>query len=203
MLFFGYPWVMMHQAMRSNDAATLDSSWSAMWATFRMTNKKNYQEMCVLVTMMRVRLRPEFLCMWDALRTASLTGRNGSNVGWDLTVENLNGDLETFCNGKMTEDMLLPAVLKLNGIRHVDESLRTIFDNTTKEQSKGHIIEANDRNAAVVFFKEKIGKNFEEILKKRSNKMGTKSITGVMAMYNDAKRYADDEYFNRKRYYMP
>jgi hypothetical protein len=194
---------MMHQAMRSNDAATLDSSWGAMWATFRMTNKRNYQEMCVLVTMMRFRLRPEFRSLWDALRTASLTGRNGSNVGWDLTVENLNGDLETYCNGKMTDDMLLPAVLKLNGIRHVDESLRTLFGNLNKEQSKGHIIEAIDRNAAVAFFKKAVGENFEEIVKKRSNKMGTKSISSVMSKYNDANRYADQTYFEARRHYVP
>ena len=159
--------------------------------------------MCVLVTMMRFRLRPEFRSVWDALRTASLTGRNGSNVGWDLTVENLNGDLETFGNGKMTEDMLLPAVLKLNGIRHVDQSLRTMFDNLNKKQSKGHIIEAIDRNAAVAFFKEKVGENFEEIVKKRSNKMGTRSISSIMLMYNDARRYAEDNYFHARRHYVP
>jgi hypothetical protein len=32
---------------------------------------------------------------------------------------------------------------------------QAMFDNLNKEQSKGHIIEAIDRNAAVAFFKDR------------------------------------------------
>jgi hypothetical protein len=171
-----------HQAARSNNGDAADAVWHQSLAWFRMTNKHNYQEEVVLYMCIRARMRTEVHQAWAAMRTLSITGREGRNVPWDLAVEKLNLEVVRMTSPTgPTRENVQKVITKLNGIRHVEsELIRATLRNSPPSHEKDSDLVDDDIRRTVRFFKDRIGKNFEEFCSKLPNRLGTKNSDAVI-----------------------
>jgi hypothetical protein len=186
----GLPWMYAHQAVRSNNGDAADVFWHHSLAWFRMTKKHNYQEEVVLYMCIRARMRLEVQQAWRHMRTLSLSGGEGRNVPWDLAVEKLNLSVV-----KMTTPVgptranVQNIITKLNGIRHVEsELLRAALRTSSPADGKDSDITDNDVNQVVRFFKDRIGKYFEEVCSQVPNKLGKKNSDAVINSWEKVQK---------------
>ena len=57
--------------------------------------------------------------MWDQMRTASLRGHIGRNVGWDFALERMNLEVAQMLGQNISGDWIQEVIRQLNGIPHV------------------------------------------------------------------------------------
>jgi len=91
----GLPYLAMRTAVRSNNASVIDQMHIYLIRNFRATNKYLYSKLCVLSLHTEFIMKPEIRAVWDKMRTASLRGHIGRNVGWDFTLEKMNWKSQT------------------------------------------------------------------------------------------------------------
>ena len=118
---FGYPYMALRNAIRTNNHTTMDLMWCYTLHWFRATNKNNYAIMCVYVTAFRHAMKPELATIWTVMRTASLLGYIGCNVAWDYVQERMNRDFKAFVKGagQYLRQRLGKAASMINATRHI------------------------------------------------------------------------------------
>jgi hypothetical protein len=116
---FGFPWLALRQAIRGNKSKIIDVMWRMTYHWFSVTGKTNYRIMCVIVTFIACAMVPELAVIWTIMRTASLSGYVGRNVGWDFVVERFNRMCKQALGTNVTRERLCFYVPILNAFRHV------------------------------------------------------------------------------------
>jgi len=119
LFYAGFPLLALRQAVRCNDHATIDTMWAYMLPLFRASGKYLYAKLCVHVAHTIFRLKPALRAIHDAKRTASLRGNQGSNVGWDFTLERMNLEVATLLGNNVTPERVPEVIRTLNGIRRI------------------------------------------------------------------------------------
>jgi hypothetical protein len=116
---FGFPWLALRQAIRSNKAHVIDVMWRICYHWFAATNKYHYRILCVVVTCTVAALRPELLCVWVLMRTGSLSGHAGRNVAWDFFAERFNKLCKQSLGFNVTRERLKHYIPILNAFQHM------------------------------------------------------------------------------------
>ena len=98
-----------------------------MIRNFRATNKYLYSKLCVLSLHTGFIMKPEIRAVWDKMRTASLRGHIGRNVGWDLTIERMNLEVANMFGHNISGKRIQEVIRQLNGIRHVQGAAFSSF----------------------------------------------------------------------------
>ena len=119
LLHAGLPYLTLRTAIRSNNSPVINKMYMYMINFFRATNKFNYAKLCVFSVHMSFILKPELREIWDRMRTASLRGHVGRNVGWDFTLEIMNLEVATMIGTSISGERIQEAIRQLNDIRHV------------------------------------------------------------------------------------
>jgi len=115
----GLPYLDLRTAVRSNNPTAISQMYTYMINPFRATNKYLYAKLCVQSLHIRFILKPELREIWERMRTASLRGHVGKNVGWDFTLERMNLEVATLLGNDISGERIQEVIRQLNGIRHV------------------------------------------------------------------------------------
>ena len=140
----GLPLLARHNAIRSNNHATIDYMWLYMLSMFRASNKYRYSKMCVHVTHTHQRLKPELKSIWDDKRTAPLRGHTGRDVARDFTLERMNLEVQTLLGNNIVPERIGEVIRVLNGIRHTKDRALDAFGISGDELSEANGIAETD-----------------------------------------------------------
>eukprot|EP00622_Pseudochattonella_farcimen_P002589 FR737552.1.p1 GENE.FR737552.1~~FR737552.1.p1 ORF type:complete len:212 (+),score=8.20 FR737552.1:192-827(+) len=119
LFYAGLPYLLLRTAIRNNNAVLINAMYKYMIDPFRSTNKYNYARLCVYSIHMHFILKPALRDIWDRMRTASLRGHTGRNVGWDFTLERMNLEVAQLLGSNISGERIQEVIRQLNGIRHV------------------------------------------------------------------------------------
>jgi hypothetical protein len=64
-------------------------------------------------------MKPEMRAIWDKMRTASLRGHVGRNVGWDFTLKRMNLEVSMMLGSNISGARIQEVIRQLNGVRHI------------------------------------------------------------------------------------
>ena len=148
--------------------AIADYSWPYFLPHFDISGKWNYKQMSVLVTRVGFSMTDDVKKFYDAVRTASWGGVNGSNMFWDQTQETANNLIKPHM-GEVEDDNLGDCVTRLNGIKDVATRMLHYFGEEGARESKGTRVELNDIETGVGKLKETLGATFAQLCRKKSN----------------------------------
>lgn len=165
---FGFPWLMLLQATRSNNSSVLDFMWIYCLPWFRSTDKTQYAPMCVHVTFFNELMSNEVREIWRQYRTASLMGNPGRNVAWDYVLERTNLNFKLGLHGVVTRKRLEDLATMMNGFNHVDIRMAQSWgvehpDDAPSQYS--HVLPA-DVAGLVKQLEELLGKDRQEVAAK-------------------------------------
>ena len=83
----GLPYLALRTATRSNNHVMISSTYTYMILRYRASNKFYYAKLCIPSLHTQHILKPELREIWNRMRTASLRGHVGRQVGWNFTLE--------------------------------------------------------------------------------------------------------------------
>jgi len=151
----GLPYLAFRTAVRSNNAAVINDMYTYMIPIFRATNKYLYAKLCVLSLHTHFIMKPEIRVVWERMRTASLRGHIGRNVGWDFTLERMNLEVAMMLGSDVSGERIQGIIRQLNGIRHVrGPALNALGIGNDSEIREYHGILDSDVRALVHHLKE-------------------------------------------------
>ena len=170
----GLPYLALRTAVRSHNATAIAQIYKYMINPFRATNKNLYAKLCVHSLHTQFILKPALREIWERMRTASLRGHVGRNVGWDFTLERMNLEVSTLLGSEITGDRIQEAIRQLNGIRHVrDSALSALGLRDSGEMTEYNGTLDSDVDALVHHFKAALGcdgsDDFRKLTSKRPN----------------------------------
>ena len=151
----GLPYLSFRTAVRSNSAAVINDMYTYMIPIFHATHKYLYAKLCVLCLHTHFIMKPEIRDVWERMRTASLRGHIGRNVGWDFTLERMNLEVATMLGNDVSGDRIQEIIRQLNGIRYVrGPALNALGIGNDSEIHEYHGILDSDVQALVHHLKE-------------------------------------------------
>jgi len=154
----GLPYLALRTAIRSNNGTVISQMYMYMINPFRATNKYLYAKLCVHSLHTQFILKPELRAVWERMRTASLRGHVGRNVGWDFTLERMNLEVATLLGSNISGGRIQEAICELNGIRRIrDPALSALGLGDSGEMSEYNGILDSDVDSLVHHLKTALG----------------------------------------------
>jgi hypothetical protein len=123
----GLPYLALRSAIRSNNSTVINDIYIFMINRFRASNKYLYSKLCVMSLHTCYIMKPEIRAIWDKMRTASLRGHVGRNVGWDFTLERMNLEVSMMLGSNISGARIQEVIRQLNGVRHIRSTALSAF----------------------------------------------------------------------------
>ena len=148
---FGFPYLSLRNALRTNDGDTIDLMWIITHAWFMATGKKHYAILCVYVTAVRYSLVRPLELIWTTLRTASLRGYVACNVAWDYVNEKMNKDTKGFVkhSGRHTRARLKKVAALLNAFAWMWPRFKRAIGRAEHDAYDFDLVSTADRRVAL------------------------------------------------------
>ena len=117
----GFLTVQFMQSVRSNDSATIDLLWREFYglAHNSVANKTNYCPMAILRVYWGMCLVEPLNALYHRIRTIPSGTHPGTNTGWDMPIECLNGAIRTHVVAHITAALIRAFVLGHSFVEHV------------------------------------------------------------------------------------
>ena len=123
---FGFKYLQMRNAIRTNDSAKLDLIWRENLASARTAkgNKTNYSKMSVILIYWGVALVGDLAIAFHNTRTLRWID---SHTGWDMFIEALNAMIKHSVTFHITEDQIRQFIRRINFTHVVNRGLETVL----------------------------------------------------------------------------
>ena len=158
----------MRHAARSNNFDIADMMWRYALPFFEVCGKKNYSEMCVMVTYFQTSMRPHLRDWYNKHRSVSHVGNKGSNIWHDQRCERQNNECKEILGHRPLKEHVGQRMTQLNGIKEVESKLLTAFG-IDRPESAGTKAEIGDVNALLRALEGVLGTSFPEFMRPRAN----------------------------------
>ena len=136
---FGFKYLQMRNAIRSNDSKTLDIIWRENLASARTAkgNKTNYSKMSVIVVYWGYALKEPLQTAFHNTRTLRWLY---SHTGWDMIIEGLNKLIKQGVTANVTENLIKKFIRRLNFMHVVTRGLESCLQRFKRRE------EGTDKN---------------------------------------------------------
>jgi hypothetical protein len=164
---FGFPWLALRQAIRANNADVINVMWRVTYHWFAATGKTNYRIMSVMVTYFLAAMVAPLQSIWTLMRTASLSGFKGRNVGWDFVVERFNRMSKQALGQRVSRMRVLYFIPILNAFQHIWPRFLRAIGRPEPDASDYTRHTQSDVDVMMAAWREALGADFDELCAER------------------------------------
>ena len=147
------------QSVRANESKTLDVLWTEFFSSAHTdtAHKTQYVGMSILRVFWAEGLCDDLQALYHAIRTCPNGKHDGCGVGWDLTVEDLNGAIKSHVDLHVSETQISNFVADWPFLEAVQEQMRELlYANCAERHWRGRDVR-KDIDTLKAFFRRAVG----------------------------------------------
>ena len=160
---FGFPYLALRNAVRTNNSNTLDLMWIIAFHWWRATNKYQYAIMAVYVTATRHALVEPLEHIYVSHRTGSISGNAACNVALDFMQERANRWCKFFVVGHNLFERLKVLAAMLNTFVWVWPRFQRATGRPSPEDYENTDFKPKDRETLVTGLQRELGTTFDAL----------------------------------------
>ena len=152
------------ESVRGFESRKIDVLWREFFSAAHTdtAHKTQYVGMAILRTFWGQAMLPELDELYHRIRSVPSGDHDGSGVGWDWPIENLNGAIKSHVDMHVSEEQINKFVSNWALLEEVQRHMREIlYSNRAERHWRGRDVD-EDVKALIKFFRENIGATWEE-----------------------------------------